>query len=224
MGGSMIDLNVDGQTVKAYYNPSQGEKVPGIVVLMEWWGLNDHIKKVVDRFAGDGYAAIAPDLYSSQGNAVTDNPDEAAKLMENVNQDQVMKEVQTSVDHLRGQGGVNPEKVAVMGFCMGGRYALASAALVDNIKCVVSYYGMVRPVYSLMPKFKVPVQYFAGDKDKYVTLLETTQLRKNIKKLGDMIVYYGKGHAFFNETRDTYDKVAAEDSWKKMLDFLKKKI
>jgi len=197
MGGSMIDLTVDGQTVKAYQTAGEGDGLPGVVVLMEWWGLNDHIKDVCDRFAVEGFAVIAPDLYSSQGNAVTEDPDEAAKLMGNLTTDQVMKEVQASVDYLGSQGNVNPDKRLVMGFCMGGLYTLFSAALVNDIKTVVSYYGMVKPVYKLMADFKVPVMYFYGDKDKFVTLLESTQLRKVIKKTGEMIVYYGKGHAFF---------------------------
>lgn len=223
MGGSMIDLTVDGQTVKAYHTAGEGDGLPGVVVLMEWWGLNDHIKDVCERFAVEGFAVVAPDLYSSQGNAVTEDADEAAKLMGNLTTDQVMKEVQAAVDYLGSQGNVNPDKRLVMGFCMGGLYTLFSAALVNDIKTVVSYYGMVKPVYKLMADFKVPVMYFYGDKDKFVTLLESTQLRKVIKKTGEMIVYYGKGHAFFNDTRpDTYDEKSAKDSWKKMMEYIKK--
>ena len=134
--GSMIDFKrPDGSTCKGYVAEA-GKDKPGIVVIQEWWGLNDQIKGVADRFAAAGYNALAPDLYKGR---VTQKPDEANHMMSGLDfvgaSDQ---DIAGAVSHLAGMS----RKVGVMGFCMGGALTIAAAARVSGIACGVPFYGV----------------------------------------------------------------------------------
>ena len=158
--GSMIDFKrPDGSTCKGYLAEA-GSGKPGIVVIQEWWGLNDQIKGVADRFAAAGYNALAPDLYKGR---VTQKPDEANHMMSGLDfvgaSDQ---DIAGAVKHLAGMGG----KVGVMGFCMGGALTIAAAARVPGVACGVPFYGVPPGELADPAKIKIPMQgHFANQDD-----------------------------------------------------------
>src|SRR5262245_30198592 len=133
----------DGETLMGYLaRPSAGEPKPAVVVIQEWWGLNDHIKDVANRFAEQGYVALAPDLY--KGVVVTE-PDEAMKLVMELDMAEAVREIQHGIDFLQGQDYVAGEKVGIVGFCMGGGLALQTALAEDNLGAAVAFYGRPLP-------------------------------------------------------------------------------
>ena len=155
--GSMIDFKrPDGSTCKGYLAEA-GKDKPGIVVIQEWWGLNDQIKGVADRFAAAGYNALAPDLYKGR---VTQKPDEANHMMSGLDfvgaSDQ---DIAGAVRHLAGMS----RKVGVMGFCMGGALTIAAAARVPGIACGVPFYGVPPGQLADPAKIRIPIQgHFAN--------------------------------------------------------------
>src|SRR5262245_63339371 len=155
--GSMIDFKrPDGSTCKGYLAEA-GQGKPGIVVIQEWWGLNDQIKGVAERFAAAGYNALAPDLYKGR---VTQKPDEANHMMSGLDfigaSDQ---DIAGAVKHLAGMS----RKVGVMGYCMGGALTIAAAARVSGLACGVPFYGVPPAELADLARIRIPIQgHFAA--------------------------------------------------------------
>jgi len=198
--------------------------LPAVVVIQEWWGLNDHIKDISQRFAREGYVALAPDLYSRMGNKVTKDPQEAAKLMESLQSQAVLKDLNAAITtYLKRQPFVDPLKIGVIGFCMGGTFALMMAAHNSDVKAAVPFYGQVPPSDSI--KYLVaPVLYIHGGQDTWITKREAERLQQALQQYGrpgEVKSYPNAGHAFFNDTRpDAYRPVEAKDAWQRTLAFL----
>jgi carboxymethylenebutenolidase len=216
--GSMIDFKrPDGSTCKGYLAEA-GRGKPGIVVIQEWWGLNDQIKKVADRFAAAGYNALAPDLYKGR---VTQKPDEANHLMTGLDfvgaSDQ---DIAAAVGHLAAISG----KVGVMGFCMGGALTIAACARVPGIACGVPYYGVPPAQLADPAKIKVPVQGHFANKDDWCTPQVVDEFEKAMIKAGNRpeVYRYDAAHAFFKEDGMAYDAAAAKQAWDRTLAFLSK--
>jgi carboxymethylenebutenolidase len=216
--GSMIDFKrPDGSSCKGYVAEA-GKGKPGIVVIQEWWGLNDQICGVADRFARAGYNALAPDLYKGR---VTQKPDEANHLMSGLDfvgaSDQ---DLAGAVKQLAGMGG----KVAVMGFCMGGALTLAACARIQGIACGVPFYGIPPKELADPAKIKVPIQGHFANKDDWCTPAAVNDLEKAMSEAGNKpeVHRYDAAHAFANERSDAYDVKSANAAWERMTAFLKK--
>ena len=216
--GIMIDFKrPDGSSCKGYVAEA-GKGKPGIVVIQEWWGLNDQICGVADRFARAGYNALAPDLYKGR---VTQKPDEANHLMSGLDfvgaSDQ---DLAGAVKHLAGMGG----KVAVMGFCMGGALTLAACARIQGIACGVPFYGIPPGQLADPAKIKVPIQGHFANKDDWCTPAAVNDLEKAMGAAGNKpeVHRYDAAHAFANERSDAYDVKSANAAWERMTAFLKK--
>jgi carboxymethylenebutenolidase len=216
--GTMIDFKrPDGSTCRGYLAEA-GRGKPGIVVIQEWWGLNDQICGVADRFARAGYNALAPDLYKGR---VTQKPDEANHMMEGLDfvgaSDQ---DIAGAVEHLAVGGG----KVAVMGFCMGGALTLAAAARVTGIACGVPFYGIPPGQLADPAKIRIPIQGHFANKDDWCTPAAVNDLEKTMSAAGNKpeVHRYDAAHAFSNERSDAYDVKSANAAWERMLAFLGK--
>ena len=221
---SMVSYPSEGVTVKAYLiGPKPKGKYPAIIIVQEWWGLNDHIKDVAWRYAREGYAAIAPDLYSRLGHKVTASPDEAGKLMNMLQQADGLKDLNATVAYLKTVDGVDPSRLGVTGFCMGGSYALMLPCVNRDIKAAAPYYGQVPNPDTPLRGLAAPVLYIYGEDDGWITKGDVQRLRDALKKynkLGEVKTYPGCPHAFFNDTRkDVYKPVEAQDAWKRTLAF-----
>lgn len=220
--GELVEFPANGQTANGYLSiPPQGNG-PGVVVIQEWWGLVDHIKDVCNRFAGEGFVALAPDLYHGK---TTKSPDEAAKLLMELRIDEAEKDLSGAVQYLLEHDATTSQKVGVVGFCMGGALSLYTATKNANVgACVIFYGGFVNAKPDL-PKLQAPVLGLYGERDKSVTPESVHQLEQQLKALGkkvDVIIYPNADHAFFNDTRPVvYYPEAAADAWQRTIEFLR---
>lgn len=225
---TMVHYPSDGVTVRAYLvSPQTKDKRPAIIVVQEWWGLNDHIKDIARRFAVEGYVAIAPDLYSRLQNEVVpnSNPKRAGELMGQLKQEDALKDLNATVKYLKTVPGVDAARIGVTGFCMGGSYALMLPCVNNEIKAAVPYYGQVPNPDTPLQKLACPVLYIYGEEDGWITKADVQRLAAALKKYnkpGEIKTYPGAPHAFFNDTRkDVYKPAEAKDAWTRTLAFFK---
>ena len=220
--GEMIELAVNGGNTGGYLSiPTSGNGL-GVVVIQEWWGLVDHIKDVCDRFAAEGFVALAPDLFHGQ---TTKSPDEAGKLMMAMRIDEAEKDLGAAVDYLLTHDATSGEKIAVVGFCMGGALALYTATKNPKIGACVVFYGGHPNVKPDLPNLHAPVLGLYGERDRSVTPDSARELESKLKGLGKEIevkIYPDADHAFFNDTRPAvYNATAASDAWQRTINFLR---
>jgi len=221
--GELVEYKANGRTGNGYLAIPANESGPGVIVIQEWWGLVDHIKDVCERFAGEGFVALAPDLYHGK---TTKSPDEAGKLMMSLRIDEAEKDISGAIDYLKNHEATTGGKVGVVGFCMGGALALYTATKNAQVGACAVFYGGHPNVKPDLPKLESPVLSISGDKDKSVTPEVVHKLEQQLKSLGkqvDVVIYPGADHAFFNDTRPTvYVPEAAADAWQRTIDFFRK--
>ncbi|MBW3645990.1 MAG: dienelactone hydrolase family protein [Actinobacteria bacterium] len=226
--GDVIELSGNGTTGRGYLaTPEQGAG-PGVVVIQEYWGLVPHIEDVCDRLAGEGFAALAPDLFHG---ATASEPDEAGKLMMALNLGQAARDMGAAVDHLVASEAVRGAGVGVIGFCMGGGLALMLATeRPDDVRACVAFYGLI-PWESAHPEWSrldAAVQGHFAEEDEFFSPDQARQLEQTLRDAGkdvEMFLYPGVGHAFFNDARpEAYDASAASTAWTRSLEFLRAKL
>ena len=218
-----IEFPTSDGNAPGYLAAPAGEHGPGIIVLQEWWGLDEHIRSVCDRFAAEGFYALAPDLYRGE---TTTQPSEAEQKMMAMSMDQVEKDMCGAADHLASQPGVEGPGVGAVGFCLGGGLAVWAAANCPKIATAVTYYYVMPHGKPDFTKIKGPVLGHFGTADEFVPLEDSKRLESELKDAGvDTTFHYydGAGHAFFNDTNrlGTYDKEHAETSWQRTVSFLR---
>lgn len=218
--GKMIEFaRPDGGKTKGYL-ATAGEGRPGIVVIQEWWGLNDQICGVADRFARAGYNAIAPDLYKGR---VTQVPDEANHLMSGLDfPGATHQDLRGATQDLKKHS----PKVAVMGFCMGGALTIAAAVHIPEMDAGVCFYGIPPADFANPAKIKKPFQGHFANQDDWCTPAAVNELEKTMKAAGAApeIYRYDAAHAFFNERSAAYHLESANQAWERMMVFLKAKL
>ena len=219
-----VQFASDGFMIRAFLGrPSTAkEPLPAIIIIQEWWGLNDHIKDIAQRFAREGYVALAPDLYSRLGYKVTKDPNEAAKLMESLSSQAALRDLNAATNYLKQQSFIDGTRIGVVGFCMGGTFSLMMATHNSDVKAAVSFYGKVPPVETFRYQL-CPVLYHYGAKDGWVTRQEVERLQQGLKqytKPGSAYTYPEANHAFFNDTRpEVYRADDAKLAWERTLQF-----
>lgn len=221
--GKMVQFKANGHTCDGYFAAPAGASGPGVIVLQEWWGLVDHIKDVCDRFAKEGYCALAPDLYHGD---MAKSPDEAGKLFMAVNIAETEKDLRGAVEYLLAQKECGTKTVGTMGFCMGGQLSLYTAcANAAKVGACVIYYGIHPKVTPDIGALKAPVLGFFAQKDDFVNPEKVGALVRTLGEAGKRVeahIYPGLDHAFFNDSRkEVYNQAAAQDSWVRMLAFFR---
>ncbi len=215
--GRMISFSrPDGGSTQGYLAEAGGDR-PAVVVIQEWWGLNDQICGVADRFARNGYNALAPDLYQGR---VTQIPDEAGHMMDGLDfPGATHQDLRGATRHLKS---LSNGRVAVMGYCMGGALTIASAVHVPECDVAVCYYGIPPKEFADASTIKVPFQGHFAVQDDWCTPEAVDALEEDLKSGGvDYDLYrYDAEHAFFNEVSDAYDVASACTSWSRMSEFL----
>jgi carboxymethylenebutenolidase len=187
-----------------------------VIVVQEYWGLNDNIKKIAGRYADEGFIAVAPDLYLGQ---VTADKQEAAKLMKNLKTEDGLDIINKTIITLQDKYGVT--KIGITGFCMGGTFALEAACKLEGLRAAVPFYGDIPDEFTLKG-LKCPVLFISGTKDQWIDPEKVAELERIAKTetLPVESVKYEADHAFFNETRpEVYDEAAAKDAWTKVINF-----
>jgi carboxymethylenebutenolidase len=217
--GQMIEYaRPDGGRCRGYLADA-GAGRPGVVVIQEWWGLNDQICGVADRFARAGWNALAPDLYQGR---VTQQPDEANHLMTGLDfPGATHQDIRGAVRHLASRGS----KVAVMGFCMGGALTVAACVHVPEVAAGVCFYGIPPKDFADPARIAVPFQAHFANRDDWCTPAAADALEHDMKAAGRApeVHRYEAAHGFFNERRgDVYDAACAQQAWDRMAAFLQR--
>jgi carboxymethylenebutenolidase len=211
----------NGPTTAYVARPDDGSNGKAVVVIQEWWGLNDHIKDIANRWAGEGFTAIAPDLYRG---TVATNPDEASKLMKAL-------EIEDGLDTIRNAIASASEKYGishfgVTGYCMGGTFALRAACELEGVSAAVPFYGDI-PGDDVLEKLTVPTVFISGTRDQWINPEKVATLEDATERfeLPVQSLKYDADHAFFNDTRpEVYDPTAAADAWAKAVGFFNEKL
>ena len=216
MAGQIVSFPSNGQSAEGYLALPASGKGPGVIVIQEWWGLVPHIKDVADRFAAEGYVALAPDLYHGK---TTKEPDEAGKLMMALNMEQAAKDMSGAYDYVKDHPACTG-KVGSVGFCMGGGLSLTIASL-RPIDACVDYYGMAEA--PKLAALKAPVLGHYAENDGWASPEAARKLEQALRDMGKHVEFYmypGTEHAFFNDTRpEVYKPAAAKLSWERTLAF-----
>lgn len=226
MAGEMVAFPSNGQEAEGYLAKPASGSGPGVVVIQEWWGLVPHIKDVCDRFANEGFVALAPDLYHGE---TTTEPDEAGKLMMAMNVEQAAKDMSGAVDYLVGLDAAAGDTVGCVGFCMGGGLSLWLASLRTQVGACVVYYGVLppgaAPDYAKLP---APVLGHFAENDQFANPAAARDMESKIKAAGQQAefhIYPGTDHAFFNDTRpEIFNAEAAKQSWERTLAFFRQEL
>ena len=219
--------------VNAYLSqPTTEGPHPGVIVIMEAFGLNDHIKDVADRFAREGYIALAPDMYTREGNPDPTDINDVIKVMFSVPDSQAMADLDAAAQHIKGRADSNG-KVGAIGFCSGGRYTLMFGCTSKNLDAAVDSAGgfiiqddfpPTRPTspIDLVKDLSCPVLGLFGEEDSNPSPEHAERLKEELDKHGktyEMRMYPNAGHAFFADYRESYRPVPAQDMWHRVLLF-----
>jgi carboxymethylenebutenolidase len=207
-----------GQTVSGAIALPAAQPAPALVLIHEWWGLNDEIKTMAAEFAKEGYVALAADLYA--GSVATD-PQEAQALMQSVDSEKATDTLVSWVEWLRANPAVNG-KVATIGWCFGGGWAI-DAAIATPVEATVIYYGRLPQSAEEVRSVAGPVLGHFGEKDTFINREMVTGFEKAMKEAGQELTvhWYDADHAFANPTGATYDKTDAQLAWERTRAFLK---
>ncbi len=234
---STVSYQSRGEEVTAYLaRPSSPGPHPGMIVIQEWWGVDDHIKDVTDRVAREGYTALAPDLYTYAGHAVTRDADEAAKLAEDLPYHTAMAYLKDGVAYLQASQHVPAERIGAVGFCLGGSYALLMSCGDTGIGAAAAFYGQIvneepnekNPInpIKIVSQMSCPLLFIHAGLDEWITVEHADRLREAMKaegKEGAVKSYAKAQHAFFNDTQpDIYSESDARDAWERTRKFFRK--
>ena len=225
-----------GAQINAYQSrPVTPGRYPGVIVIMEAFGLNDHIKDVARRFAAEGYIAVAPDIYTREGSPDPGNIDEVIKVMFSVPDSQAMADLDAGALYIKGQSDSNG-RVGAIGFCSGGRYTLMFGCTSKNLNAAVDSAGGFiiqdehtpqRPVspIDMVKDLSCPLLGLFGEEDPNPSPAHADRLKAELDKNSktyEFRMYPNAGHAFFADYRDSYRPVAAQDMWHRVLVFYEK--
>jgi len=223
--GEMVTFPSNGGQAEGYLAVPEAGQGPGVVVIQEWWGLNQQIKEVCDRYTTEGFVALAPDLYRGKQ---TTQADEAGQLMMAMNIEQAAKDMIGAVDYVRGHDAVTGSGVGVTGFCMGGGLALWLASLrPEEVNAVVAYYAIIpwpaaQPDYS---KLQAAVQGHYAENDDFADPESVRKLEEELKGLGKSVEFFhypGVAHGFTNHHRpEAFHEDHSQTAWERTIAFFR---
>jgi len=223
---------LDGTEMRIYVSrPSNPGKHPGIIVYQEAYGVNAHIRDVADRFAREGYVAIAPELFHRTGTGVEGDYKDFAGMQKHftaIREDLVETDVHASYDWLIGDSSVDVDRTACVGFCMGGRIAFQTNTILP-VKATISFYGggIAETLVGRIPQLHGGALMFWAGRDKRILpehILAIVEGFRSANKLYTNIVFSEAEHGFFNDARTTYHKESAEQAWPLLLHFLRSRL
>jgi carboxymethylenebutenolidase len=216
-----LNLTTSRGPTTAYVARPDTETRAGVILIQEWWGINDHIRDIAGRYANEGYLCVAPDLY--RGTVATD-PDEASALMKALAIDDGIETIRKAIDATKENYGV--QEFGITGYCMGGTFALRAACEIAELKAAAPFYGDI-PEENALANLKVSTLFIAGLRDAWINPEKVNGLKEAARKfnLPVEIVSYDADHAFFNDTRpQVYDAEAAADAWRRVLEHFRKRL
>lgn len=212
----------NGATTAYVALPSEtNSRTAAVVLIQEWWGINDHVRDLAGRYAKEGYTCIAPDLFRGK---LAANTDEASRLMQELQVDDGINIIRSAI--AEAERTFQLGKIGITGHCMGGTFALRAACEIDTLAASAPFYGDI-PDEQTLAKLKVPTLFVAAARDGWITPEKVNELREAAHKyeLPVEIVSYDADHAFFNDTRpEVYDPEAAADAWQRVLNLFRERL
>jgi carboxymethylenebutenolidase len=203
------------------YTPAGKGPFPGLIVIHEWWGLNDWVKEQASKLADQGYAALAVDLYRGK---VATTPDEAHQIMRGVSEDRAKRDLHAAFEFLASQPNVKKDRIGAIGWCMGGGYSLDVALQEPALAADIINYGHLATDPEAIKKINAPILGLFGAQDKGISPEDVRKFGETLDKMGkkiDVKIYDDAGHAFENpNNKDGYRAVDAADAWQRTTDFL----
>ena len=219
MNVESLNLKTSQGATTAYVARAQEDVTAGVLLIQEYWGINEHIRDLAGRFASEGYLCVAPDLYRGR---IAADKDEASSMMQALRIEDGLEMIRKARDAASETYQV--DRFAIIGFCMGGTFALRAACEMPELKAAAPFYGDT-PEEDVLKKLKVPTLFIAGEHDAWINPQKVNGLKEVAKKydLPVEVVSYDADHAFFNDTRpQVYDAEAANDAWRRVLELFKK--
>ena len=220
--GKAISYKSGDETVSGMlYTPAGKGPFPALIVIHEWWGLNDWVKEQAAKLAGQGYVALAVDLYRGK---VADTPDLAHELMRGVPEDRAARDLRAAFDFLAAQPNVKKDRIGSIGWCMGGGYALDAALAEPHLAAAVIHYGHLATEPAALKKINAPILGIFGGQDRGIPVEDVKKFQQSLVQLGKKVeikIYPDAGHAFENpNNKQGYRPDDASDAWQRTLDFL----
>jgi carboxymethylenebutenolidase len=212
-----------GSTTAFVAMPSDAEarEKKAVVLIQEWWGLNDHVKDIATRYSAEGFTAIAPDLYRGK---LAASPSQAKEMMDALAIEDGVDTIRNAVAKAKETYGF--EKFGISGYCMGGTFALRAACEIEDFAAAAPFYGDIPPE-DVLENLKAPVLFIAGEKDAWINPQKVAELKSIALKYNLPIetVSYDADHAFFNNTRpEVFHPAAAKDAWRRVLELFRKNL
>ena len=215
MNAESLNLTTSQGETTAYVARPHEDSAAGVLLIQEYWGINEHIRDLAGRFANEGYLCVAPDLYRGR---IAADKDEASIMMQALRIEDGMDTIRKALD--AASENYKVDRFAIIGFCMGGTFALRAACEIPELKAAAPFYGDT-PAEDILKKLKVPTLFIAGERDAWINPQKVNGLKQVAKKydLPVEVVSYDADHAFFNDTRpQAYDAEAAADAWRRVLE------
>lgn len=210
-----IDLNPQaGATTAHVALPANDNASAAVLLIQEWWGVNEHIRDIAGRYAAEGYIAVAPDLYRG---TVARDADEASKLMHGLEVEDGLATIRSAIEETKRR--YNVSRIGITGYCMGGTFALRAACDMTELNASAPFYGDI-PDEETLSRLTVPTLFIAGERDQWITPEKVEGLKEAARKynLPVEVVSYDADHAFFNDTRpEVFNPAAAQDAWRRVL-------
>ena len=220
--GKSVSYKSGAETVSGMlYRPADKGPFPGLIVIHEWWGLNDWVKEQASKLADQGYVALAVDLYRGK---VADTPDLAHELMRGVPEDRATRDLKAAYAYLAAQPNVRKDRIGVIGWCMGGGYALDMALAEPALAADVINYGHLATDPDQLKKIRAPILGLFGGQDRGIPPDDVKKFQAAMEKQGKKIevkIYPDAGHAFENpNNKQGYRAEDAADAWQRTVTFL----
>ncbi|MDQ2976542.1 MAG: dienelactone hydrolase family protein [Acidobacteriota bacterium] len=214
-----LNLNTSRGAATAFVARPDNDTAAAVILIQEYWGINDHIRDIARRYAKEGYLCMAPDMYRGK---LAKDAREASQLMQALPVEDGMEMIRETMNEAKQT--YNVQKIGITGYCMGGTFALRAACEIDELGAAAPFYGDI-PEENVLKRLKVPTLFIAGKRDAWINPEKVKQLQEAARKydLPVEIVSYDADHAFFNNTRpEVYDPEAAADAWQRVLDLFRK--
>jgi len=221
-GGKTVSYKSGDETVQAVlYTPGGKGPFPAVIVIHEWWGLNDWVKDQAGKLAEQGYAALAIDLYRGK---VATTSDMAHEIMRGVPEDRAKRDLHAAFEFLQSQPNIRKDRIGAVGWCMGGGYSLDVALQEPTLAADVINYGHLATDPEALKKINAPILGLFGGQDQGITPDDVRKFEATMKQLGkkiDIKIYDAAGHAFENpNNKSGYRAADAADAWKRIVSFL----
>jgi carboxymethylenebutenolidase len=221
MGTEMLEVQTGSGVSRAFVAMPDNANSKAVLIIHEWWGLNDHVRDIAGRYADEGFIGIAPDLYRGK---IATNADDASKMMNDLAVEDGIATIEATIDSAAEE--LELTHFGITGYCMGGTFALRAACELEGLSAAVPFYGDI-PDEEVLSKLRTPTIFISGTRDKWINPEKVANLEDAAERyeLPVTSVKYDADHAFFNDTRpEVYDATAARDAWALAIAFFKENL